>query len=113
MELFIPHECDVCGYTGEPKLLFRGPHIQKMCPNCDKHVKFISKSHVPDYREIKSKIWVITQEIPFIEKIKQQTGFNAALIGLELNMAYWKLYTTIRIEYGLDFVESYFKKLTV
>ena len=104
MRLFISHDCDTCGYTGEPKLCFRGPHIQQRCPGCDKHVTFIPKSKVPDYRELKSAIWKLTQDVPYLERVKLNTGFNENETGLELNLAYWRVYTTVRIDCGIDSV---------
>ena len=109
MRLFIPHDCNSCGFTGESKLQFRGPHVQQKCPSCDKHVKFISKSYIPDYREVKSAIWKLTQDVPYLERVKLDTGFNENETGLELNLAYWRVYTTVRIDCGIDSVDGVYQ----
>lgn len=108
MNLFIPHDCDSCGFSGESKLAFRGPHVRQSCPGCDKHIKFIPKAHVPDYREIKAAIWSITKELPLIEHVKNNTGFQESKNLLEQNIAYWKVYSSLRIECGIDSVDHAF-----
>lgn len=96
MELLVPHVCSHCGVTDEAKFIFSGPHLKQVCNSCGRYVKFFSKSAVPDAREVKFKIWGITQDTSFIDAAKEKSGFVDGFNGLELRMMYWRLYLTVR-----------------
>jgi hypothetical protein len=96
MELLVPHECQSCGVVDEAKFIFKGPHVQQLCNGCDKYVKFFSKGHLPDVREIRLRIWSITQDVDKINLAKKQCKFVENMVGLDAKMVYWRLYLKIR-----------------
>lgn len=100
-EFMIPHECHHCGVVDEAKFTFAGPHIKQICNGCGKYVKFFNKSQIPDVREIKLKIWSITQDIDRISAAKQVSGFVDNLTGLDNKIVYWRLYLAVRKEAAL------------
>lgn len=96
MDLFIPHNCSVCGQTEEAKFVFSGPHVKQLCGHCDVYVKFVSKSTIPDATETRLKIWAITQDVPLIDAAKEECKFVEGLSGLEKRMMYWRLYLAVK-----------------
>lgn len=96
MELLLPHQCHICGVEDEAKLVYAGPHVKQVCNGCNTYVKFISKSFIPDVREVKLRIWSITQDASFIDAAKESCAFVENLNGLDGKMMYWRLYLKIR-----------------
>jgi len=96
MGLLLPHQCQICGLEDEAKLVYAGPHVKQVCNGCDNYVKFISKSFIPDIREIKLRIWSITQDLAYIEAAKEACLFVEELPGLDGKMMYWRLYLKLR-----------------
>lgn len=101
MQLLIPNECHNCGLVDEAKFVYAGPHIKQICNGCDSYVKFFPASRIPDYRDIKLRIWAITQDPPLINKAKQECAFVENAKGTDLKLVYWRLYLQLRKEFGL------------
>lgn len=96
MKLLIPHECYNCGLVDEANFLYAGPHIKQICNGCNKYVKFFDKSLIPDAKEVKLKIWSITQDTFLISQAKDYIGFIEGQTGLDLKIGYWRLYLEVR-----------------
>jgi len=101
MQLLIPNECHYCGVVDEAKFVYAGPHMKQICNSCGRYVKFFDKSKIPDSKEIKLKIWSITQDIDRISEAKKQCSFIENLKGLDLKVMYWRLYLQIRKDAGI------------
>ncbi|WP_285011284.1 hypothetical protein [Pedobacter faecalis] len=102
MELMIPHECRTCGAVDEAKFVYAGPHIKQVCNACNKYVKFYGKGQMPDVREVKIRIWAITQDTARIESAKKEVGFVSDPVGPEAKMLYWRLYLKLREQSGKE-----------
>jgi len=96
MELLFPHECHNCGLVDEAKFIYAGPHIKQVCNGCDRYVKFVSQSIIPDVREIKLRIWAISTNVVLIDVYKGMSGFVPDLTGLDGKIMYWRLYLKMR-----------------
>ena len=98
MELLFSHKSNHCGVTDEARFVYSGPHIKQVCNNsdCGKYVKFISQALIPDVREIKLKIWSISQDVELIDFYKGVSGFADGLSGVDEKITYWRLYLEIR-----------------
>jgi hypothetical protein len=97
MKSFFEHKCTRCGVIDEARFLFAGPHIKQVCNSCGAYVKFFDKSLIPDVKEIKLKIWVISdQNLELIEKAKKEMEFAGACSGLWEKIMYWRLYLKVR-----------------
>lgn len=60
-------------------------------------MKFFNKALIPDVKEIKQKIWFMTDGvIEIINSAKTEVEFIDGLKGLDEKMMYWKLYLNIR-----------------
>jgi hypothetical protein len=82
MLTFFEHSCFKCGIVDEYKFTYAGPHIKQVCNNCGAYVKFFDKNKIPDIKEIKLKIWHLTnQDLTVISFLNGK-------------MMYWKLYLT-------------------
>ena len=96
MKLLVPNECHICGLVDEAAFTFSGPHIKSICQGCKSYIKFVSKSSIPDKREIKMKIWYITEDVSIINKHKKEIGFVENLSGIDEKIMYWRLYLSIK-----------------
>lgn len=95
-KLLVAHECHICGLVDEAEFIFSGPHIKQICQGCKRYVKFFHKSAIPDVREIKLKIWSITQKTIVIDIHKDLIGFVDNLSGIDNKIMYWRLYLSIK-----------------
>jgi len=82
--------------TDEAKFTYAGPHIKQACNKCNAYVKFVSKSILPDVKEIKLKIWALSEDLDVIEIYKGKIGFVENLNGTDEKIMYWRLYLKIR-----------------
>lgn len=96
MELMVPHTCQHCGAVDEARFVFSGPHIKQLCNSCGKYIKFFHKGSIPDVREIRLRIWLITQDVELINDAKKRSGFVENMVGVDAKMVYWRLYLKIR-----------------
>lgn len=89
--------CHKCGYEGEGRLTFAGPHIKRTCRSCGAYQDFFTKTDIPDVTEIKLRIWAISDEdLNLINKAKEEIGFTLnGMKPLYVKMMYWKLYLNI------------------
>lgn len=101
MQLLIPNECHYCGVVDEAKFVYAGPHVKQVCNECGRYVKFFDKGKIPDSREVKLRIWSLTQDVDYINSAKSEIGFVENLTGLDLKMMYWRLYLQIRKMEGI------------
>lgn len=94
--LLLPNSCHKCGYEGESGLRYAGPHIKRVCGKCGGYIEFVKNIKIPDVKEIKLKIWAITeQDVEVINKAKKDIDFLDTVTGLDLKIQYWKLYLFI------------------
>lgn len=108
MELLIPHECHYCGLVDEAKFVYAGPHIKQVCNGCNRYVKFFSKYQIPDIKEIKLKIWSMTTDVVFIDKLKSEIGFTSSSTAdvLDKKIMYWRLYLKVKANFNLKEVKN-------
>lgn len=97
MQCFFETACHKCGCIDEARFTYAGPHIKQVCNACGFYVKFFDKAQIPDIKDIRLKIWHISnQNLSLIEECKKQTEFIDGLKGLDGKMMYWKLYLNVR-----------------
>ena len=51
---------------------------------------------MPDVKEIRLKIWSITQDVAYIDAAKEGCSFVPDLSGMDGKMMYWRLYLKLR-----------------
>ena len=94
--LFFQTHCHKCGATDEAKFTYAGPHIKQVCNKCNFYIKFFDKASIPDAKDIRLKIWSISnQDIQLINKCKINVDFIEGLKGVDGKMMYWKLYLKV------------------
>lgn len=99
---FFNNECHKCGVCDEYRFHYAGPHIKAVCNGCGFYVKFIKPQQIPDVKEIKLRIWSMTdQKTEPIETAKQKCAFVPNLKGTDEKLQYWKLYLELRKEFAL------------
>jgi hypothetical protein len=97
MQCFFETGCRKCGAIDEARFTFAGPHIKQVCNACGFYVKFFDKAKIPDIKDLRLKIWHISdQNIDLINKCKKDMEFVEGMKGLDGKMMYWKLYLHIR-----------------
>lgn len=93
----ISHTCNTCGITDEAQFKYAGPHIKQVCNYCGAYVKFFSKGLLPDHKEIKLNIWsMVKGDTEKTETVKSESYHFDGLSGLELKLAWWRLYLETR-----------------
>ena len=90
--------CAKCGCIDYAQLTFAGPHIKASCLHCGSYSKFIDKSLIPDSRETKMKIMVLSDSnIELINQKKQELGiFYNGISGIDEKIAYYRLFLSLR-----------------
>lgn len=78
----------------EARFTYAGPHIKQVCNGCGFYVKFFNVKLIPDIKDIRLKIWAISNQN--IEICKKEVDFIDNLKELDGKMMYWKLYLQVR-----------------
>lgn len=102
VKCFLENDCHKCGHSGESRIYMSGPHVKQVCENCGFYVKFIKPVDIPSAREIKEKIWFMTDgNLDAITKAKTESEFIENQKGVYEKLSYFKLYKTLRKNYAL------------
>ena len=102
MSKFFEHTCHKCGATDEAMFVYAGPHIKQVCNACGFYVKFFDKAKIPDIKEIKLRMWSISnQNAELINSLKPGVNFIEGMTGLDGKIMYWKLYLALRSKLAL------------
>lgn len=99
---FLENDCHKCGHVGESKLYWSGPHIKQVCANCGFYIRFIKPLSIPTTREIKEKIWFMTNaNKDAISNAKTECEFIEGCTGAYEKIMYFKLYLWLRKDFAL------------
>lgn len=99
---FLENDCHKCGYSGESKIYWAGPHVKQVCEKCGFYIRFIPALSIPSVREIKEKIWFMTDaNIDAIQKAKIDIEFIDGCTGTYEKVMYFKLYLNLRSKLAL------------
>lgn len=94
---FIETSCHKCGACDEARFVNSGPHLKQICIACGAYIKFFDKAKVPDVKEVKLKIFYMTEgDLSFMSQLKKESEFIEGLTGLQQKLMYWKLYLHAR-----------------
>ena len=99
---FLENDCHICGTVAESKLYWSGPHIKQVCQFCGHYIKFIKPLYIPTTREIKEKIWFMTDgNKEAISAAKESVEFIEGCTGPYEKVMYFKLYLHLRTSFAL------------
>lgn len=99
---FLEYDCHKCGCSGESRIYWAGPHIKQVCGKCSFYIKFIKPLSIPSVREIKERIWFMTDgNKTAIDNAKTEVEFIENCTGPCEKLMYWKLYLNLRGKFAL------------